>query len=66
MSIAQRKTELEELDLKRAAIQQEIAALEKEDVPLPVMRRAAFDKLPPADQRAYCAEVTSGKARLID
>ncbi len=66
IAITRRRAELEDLDLKRAAIQSEIAALERADEALPVMRMESFVKLAPAEQSAYCAEVRAGKAKLID
>ena len=65
IEIAQKRAELEELDLRRSAIQQEIDALEKENEK-PVLRRAAFDKLTAQEKSDYCAQVRAGKAALID
>ena len=65
IEIAKRKAELEELDTRRAAIQQEIAALEKTGE-VPVMRMETFRKLEPSAQSAYCVDVRAGRAKLID
>jgi hypothetical protein len=63
--IARRKAELETLELRAAAIKNEIAELDKADE-IVVYRRKYWDAQTPQRQNEIVRQVNAGSARLID